>query len=156
VSPEVVVKLIGMLDEFERLFSNPPEAWAALKAEIEARKARWEIRKLTDRPEPAEGGPGVSEPSPSGPTPRGRRPFVGFDREMATYQRLKPALLEKGEGKWIVIVGEDVLGPFDEISDAERAGLRRFGLGPLFIKQVLAQEPPPLGLPPYLTLPCQT
>src|SRR5262245_14543747 len=81
VSPEVVVKLISMLDEFERLFSNPPEAWAALKAEIEARKARWESRKLTDRPEPAEGDPGVSEPSPSAPTPRGRRPFVGFDRE---------------------------------------------------------------------------
>lgn len=156
VSPEIAVKLIGLLDEFERLFGDAPRAWAALEAEIASRKARWESRRAADQPGSADDeSPGISRPSPSGRIRREPRPFVGFDREIATYERLKPELLEKGEGRWIVIVGEDVLGPFDEISDAERAGLRRFGEGPMFIKQVLTEEPPPLVLPPYLDIPCQ-
>ena len=57
-------------------------------------------------------------PSPPEPIPRGQRPFVGFDRETATYERCKPALLETAEEKWGVIVGEEVVGPFDDISDA--------------------------------------
>jgi hypothetical protein len=71
----------------------------------------------------------------------GRRPFVGFDRERATYERLKPALLAKAEGKYVVIVGDEVIGPLEIHEDAELAGYTRFGIGPLYIKQVLAEEP---------------
>ena len=85
-----------------------------------------------------------------------RRPFVGFDREQATYERLKPALLEAAEGRWVVIVGDEIVGPVDDIDEAIRAGYKRFGLGPLYIKQVLAHEPPPVVLPPYVVVPCQT
>jgi len=35
--------------------------------------------------------------------PGSRRPFVGFDRERAAYERLKPALLARAEGKYVVI-----------------------------------------------------
>src|SRR5262249_61756097 len=96
------------------------------------------------------------DPIPARVLRREPRPFLGFDREKATYERIKPAMLEKAEGKWMTIVGEEVIGPFDDIADAERAGYRRFGPGPMYIRQVLAQEPPPLGLPPHLVLPCQT
>lgn len=72
---------------------------------------------------------------------QGHRPFVGFDVEAATYERLKPAMLARSPGKYIVIVGDEVEGPVDTFSEALRAGYRRFGLGPLFIKQVLAVEP---------------
>ena len=73
--------------------------------------------------------------------PAGRRPFVGYDREQAAYARLKSDLLTQAEGKFVVLVGEDVEGPTETFGDALRAGYRRFGLGPLFIKQVLAVEP---------------
>jgi hypothetical protein len=144
VPPEVAVKLIRLIEEAERLFGDPVRAWAAIKIIIDDRKAFIEGR-----------GSAVA-PIPDKVVRREPRPFIGFDREMATYERIKPAMLEKAEGKWVTIVGEDVIGPFDEIADAERAGYRRFGLGPMCIKQVLAQEPPPLVLPLYLALPCQT
>jgi hypothetical protein len=74
-------------------------------------------------------------------TSPGQRPFVGFDRERAGYARLKPELLARAEGKYVVLVGEDLEGPVDTFEDALRAGWRRFGLGPLYIKQILAAEP---------------
>jgi hypothetical protein len=73
-----------------------------------------------------------------------RRPFAGFDRERATYERHKAELLRRAEGKYVVIVGDEVVGPLETDEEAERAGYARFGLGPLYIKQVLADEPPAL------------
>ena len=70
-----------------------------------------------------------------------RRPFTGFDLERVTYARLKPELLRSAEGKFVAIVGDEVVGPVESHADAERAGYERFGLGPLYIKQVLAEEP---------------
>jgi hypothetical protein len=70
-----------------------------------------------------------------------RRPFTGYDRERQTFERLKAELLERAEGKYVVIVGDDVEGPLETFEDAMRAGYRRFGLGALYVKQVLAEEP---------------
>jgi hypothetical protein len=144
VPPEVVVKLMGLIDEAEGLFGDPVKAWAALRIMIDDRKARHESRRSS------------GEPIRDEVLHREPRPFVGFDREKATYERIKPAMLENAEGKWITIVGEEVIGPFEDMEEAVRAGWRRFGLGPLYVKQLLAQEPPPLVLPPYLDLPCPT
>ena len=69
------------------------------------------------------------------------RQFRGFDRERSTYLRLKLDLLATAQGQFVVIVGEDVEGPVATFGDAERAGYRRFGFGPLYIKQVLVEEP---------------
>ena len=41
---------------------------------------------------------------PGAPT-QARRQFVGFDLEVATYVRLKPELLSRFPGKFVVIVG---------------------------------------------------
>ena len=76
------------------------------------------------------------------PQPKPRRPFVGFDRERATYERHKPELLKTAEGQWVVIVGDELIGPMENGEDAERAGYERFGLGPLYLKQVLAEHRP--------------
>jgi hypothetical protein len=154
--------MIGMLEELERLFDDPARAWAALKTEIEYRKALRESR-MSDRAarsaiEPGtagQAGPDSATP-PGATTRREPRPFLGFDREKATYERCKASLLEESEGKWVVIVGEEVIGPFEDMSEAMSAGYRRFGLGPLFIKEVLAQEPPPIILPPYVDVSCLT
>jgi hypothetical protein len=86
--------------------------------------------------------PPGSSANPSGSAaPARRRPFEGFDHEKATYERLKPKLIKSAQGKFVVIVGEVMLGPLESDQEAEQAGYARFGLGPLFIKQVLAQEP---------------
>ncbi len=71
----------------------------------------------------------------------GRRPFVGFAVEREFYRRRKPELLADHEGRYVVIVGEELLGPFETSREAERAGYARFGLGPLYIKRILAEEP---------------
>jgi hypothetical protein len=68
------------------------------------------------------------------------RPFTGFDRERATFARLKSDLLATIPGQFVVIVGDEVEGPMATFGEAERAGYRRFGLGPLYIKQILAEE----------------
>src|SRR5262249_13917413 len=107
-------------------------------------KARRESRRTAD------------DVGPSEPVRREPWPFTGFDREIATYERIKPVMLERAEGKWVTIVGEEVIGPLDDMEEAVRAGYRRFGLGPLYVKQILAQEPPPVVLPPCLVVPCQT
>ncbi len=69
------------------------------------------------------------------------RPFTGFDRERAAYERLQLELLARAEGKYVVLVGEEIEGPVDSFGDALRAGYRRFGHGPLYVKQVLTVEP---------------
>jgi len=77
---------------------------------------------------------------PDAPT-QARRPFAGFEREAATYAKLKTELLPTAEGKFVAIVGDEMVGPGDTYGDALREGYRRFGPGPLYVKQVLAEEP---------------
>ncbi len=90
----------------------------------------------------ARAGSGADATRVSGASTRSRsRPFNGFDRERAAYERLKPELLARAEGKYVVLVGEEIEGPVDSFGDALRAGYRRFGHGPLYIKQVQAVEP---------------
>jgi hypothetical protein len=75
------------------------------------------------------------------PSTSQRRPFTGFDIERATYSRLKPDLLVSAEGKYVVIVGDELIGPLESHEAAERAGYKRFGLGHLYVKQLSAEEP---------------
>jgi hypothetical protein len=74
-------------------------------------------------------------------TPPGERPFVGYDRERAAYARLRPELLDRAEGRYVVLVGDEIEGPVDTFEEALRAGWRRFGLGPLYVRQIAAEEP---------------
>ena len=74
-------------------------------------------------------------------TPPGERPFVGYDRERAIYARLRPELLARAEGRFVVLVGEELEGPLDTFDEALHHGWRRFGRGPLYIKQVLTEDP---------------
>ncbi len=79
----------------------------------------------------------ASAPAP----PTGRRPFVGFDRGQVGVARWKPDRLVRAEGQYVVRVGDELEGPVETFSDALRAGYDRFGLGPLFVKQVQAVDP---------------
>lgn len=72
---------------------------------------------------------------------RARRPFAGFHRERAAYERLRPELLDRARGQYVVFVGEAYEGPMETFEDALRAGYRRFGLGPLYVKHVRIEAP---------------
>lgn len=74
-------------------------------------------------------------------TPPGQRPFVGYDRERSAYAQLENELLSRAEGKYVIFVGQDMEGPVDTFDEALRAGWRRFGLGPLYVKQVRTEDP---------------
>jgi hypothetical protein len=63
------------------------------------------------------------------------------EREMATYQRELPNLLDR-EGKWVLIRGDEVLGVWDGFGDVLKAGYERCGLGNFFVKQILKHEKP--------------
>jgi hypothetical protein len=73
--------------------------------------------------------------------PAGRRKHVGYGREQNAYRLAKPKLLRDALGRYVVFVGNEMAGPYPSFRDAMRAGYRQFGLGPLYIKQVLEEEP---------------
>jgi len=142
-----------LLDTAEKVVGDPVAAWAAVKAEVERRIAHREewgtpgaTKTTPEWVEPGGLGPCAGGAMPPRPDSRSqpRRSFAGFDRERATYERHKPELLKSAAGKFVVIVGDELVGPLETDEEAERVGYARFGLGPLYIKQVLAEEPPAL------------
>jgi hypothetical protein len=104
----------------------------------------WKPNQAVERVEPgsvpASQGMGSEMPARADAITKPGRPFTGFEREQATYERRKPELLKVAEGKFVVLVGGELIGPFETEDEAERAGYSRFGLGPLYIRQVLAEE----------------
>ncbi len=81
------------------------------------------------------------------------RIHTGYDTERFAYGVARPGLLKTCPGRFVVFVGDEMLGPFDDFRSAHVTGRRRFGPGPLYIKQVLAEEPvfEPVGLEPCLS-----
>ena len=63
-------------------------------------------------------------------------------------------LLKTAEGQYVVIVGDELIGPLETDEEAERAGYERFGLGPLYIQQLLTDEAPALVTRPVIA--CRT
>jgi hypothetical protein len=78
--------------------------------------------------------------NPDTPGPPAARPFRGFDVERATYARLKPGLVARAEGQFVAVVGKEYVGPVKTSDEAEAEGYKRFGIGPLYIKRVTAEE----------------
>jgi hypothetical protein len=64
-----------------------------------------------------------------------------FEREQKFYDQHKAELLRHHLGKFVLIVGEELIGAYDEQEAAYRVGIERFGNVPLFIKLVEAQDP---------------
>jgi hypothetical protein len=69
------------------------------------------------------------------------RPQSVYETERATYRSRKADLLRTASGKFVVLKGQELEGPFPDFRSALKAGRRKFGHGPLYIKQVLAEEP---------------
>jgi hypothetical protein len=62
-----------------------------------------------------------------------------LQKETATYQKLLPSLLTE-EGKFALIVGEELIGVFAAYEDALRAGYEKAKLNPLLVKRISGTE----------------
>jgi hypothetical protein len=75
--------------------------------------------------------------------PRRRRssPKIILDRESAVYDANFRDWLGEHEGEYVLIKGDEVVGFFEARDDAIRTGYERFGVVPIFVKEVTAVEP---------------
>ena len=60
--------------------------------------------------------------------------------ELALFTTRLPEFLEKAEGKFVLIKGEEIVGFFDSDKAAYKVGVERFGITPFLIKQVLRED----------------
>jgi hypothetical protein len=65
---------------------------------------------------------------------------MAFEAEEAVYQARKDALLSS-EGQFVVIRGEELLGPYENYGDAYEQGRRAFDAMPFYIRQILRDDP---------------
>jgi hypothetical protein len=72
-----------------------------------------------------------------------------FARELEYYEQHKPEYLKTFPGLYVLIKGDQMLGPFPSSEVALEAGLNRFGLTPFLVKQVLEHEP--IGFLPFFS-----
>jgi hypothetical protein len=71
-----------------------------------------------------------------------RRPrTASLRREQAVYQAHLRRWLRGHEGEHVLVKGDEVVGFFATRDEALAAGYARFGVVPLFVKQVAAAEP---------------
>lgn len=63
-----------------------------------------------------------------------------FEAERRTYEEHLPELLAS-VGKFVLILGGEIDGPFDTYAAALEAGYERHGVQPFLVKQVTAVEP---------------
>lgn len=71
---------------------------------------------------------------------KGKGRDVDFSAELTTYEEHLPELLDS-EGKFVLILGKEVSGPFGSYGDALDAGYEKYGLKPFLVKQIRAAEP---------------
>ncbi len=71
---------------------------------------------------------------------QGLRP-VSLAREQAVYEANLTGWLSGHEGEYVLIKGDQVAGFYESRDEALTAGYSRFGIGPLFVKQVWPSEP---------------
>jgi hypothetical protein len=73
-------------------------------------------------------------------TTRGSQ-LLTLKREQAVFDANLSSWLTDHEGEYVLIKGKTVDGFYKSVDDELMAGYSRFGIGPLFVKQVLATEP---------------
>ena len=66
-----------------------------------------------------------------------RRPATSaLPREIKAFEAMKVSLEEQHSGKWVLIVGEELIGRYDSFQDAAMDATSQFGRGPYLVRQV--------------------
>lgn len=69
-------------------------------------------------------------------------PPVDFSREEAAYERERARLVRDHLGRIALIHGDDVVGVFSTIGEAEREAYGRFGTDQIMLKEIRDPDPP--------------
>jgi hypothetical protein len=84
----------------------------------------------------------TTQPFPINVTASGLVGLKLYEREIATYRRELPRLLEEGHAwRHALVKGEEVLSIWDTQGDVIQAGRERFGLEPIFVKTIDPRDP---------------
>lgn len=67
---------------------------------------------------------------------------MALEKEFEFYKKHKNSLVKKYEGKFIVIVGNKVIGSFESMIDAAKSASKEYKPGTFMVKQVLKKEEP--------------
>jgi hypothetical protein len=65
---------------------------------------------------------------------------MALEKELSVYEANLPELLAN-EGKYVLVSGEQISGPFDTYEDALAVGYEKYGLVPFLVKQISHFEP---------------
>jgi len=71
----------------------------------------------------------------------GRMQTMALEQELETYRRNLSGMLDQ-EQRYVLVQGERVVGFYDLMRDALKAGYEEFGLDPFLVKKVEAVEKP--------------
>ena len=75
-------------------------------------------------------------------TPSGLKSLKLYEKEIATYLRELPRMLEDGHAwRHALVKGDEILSIWDTQGDAIQAGVERFGLEPIFVKTIDPRDP---------------
>ena len=67
--------------------------------------------------------------------------YTTLERELATFEKNKAQFLERFPGFYVVVKGDNWIGPFPDAESAYEQGLNNYGLEPFLVRQVVAEEP---------------
>lgn len=67
---------------------------------------------------------------------------MSLDKELNFYKENRDSLVEKYEGKFIVVVGNEVIDAFETLKGAVEYAGKQYTPGTFLIKQVLKKEKP--------------
>jgi hypothetical protein len=74
-------------------------------------------------------------------TASGEKALKMYEKEIATYVRELPRLLEEGEeGRYALIKDDEILSIWDTDGDAIQAGVEKFGLDPICVMKIDARN----------------
>ena len=74
-------------------------------------------------------------------TASGEKALKMYEKEIATYVRELPRLLEEEEaGRYALIKGDEILSTWDTYRDASQAGRDKFGLDPICVVKIEARN----------------
>ena len=65
---------------------------------------------------------------------------MDFQKELETYRKALPNWVEE-EGRWTLILGDEIAGVFDTFAEAVDHGYEKYGLAPFMVKPIHQVEP---------------
>lgn len=65
-----------------------------------------------------------------------------LEAELGTFEQNRDRLLAMGEGKYVLIHGNEIAGVYESKMDAISQGYQKFGNTPFLVKQILKVEIP--------------